>query len=162
MKRLYFILFTLLCAMAAHAQEIQTVTTKELFKEVEKIEHVKDIKINPFMMSIARVAAPDNSKEMLKQVNSMRMFFLGECSKEDIQRFTERISGVEINGFEKPVEETSENDARSRVFMKTKGDYIEEVIVATLDKENTCLIYMKGELTQETLIKMSQRDSIPQ
>ena len=46
--------------------------------------------------------------------------------------------------------------------MKTKGDYIEEVIVATLDKENTCLIYMKGELTQETLIKMSQRDSIPQ
>lgn len=90
------------------------------------------------------------------------MFFLGECSQEDIQRFTERISGIEINGFEKPVEETSENDARSRVFMKTKGDYIEEVIVATLDKENTCLIYMKGELTQETLIKMSQRDSIPQ
>lgn len=137
-----------------------TISAQEFFKKIEKIENVKDIKINSFMMSLARMTAKGPTKDLLNQIKSMRMFGLTECSDSDKIAFAEYVSSVEIKDFDK-VEDVSKEDVRSIVFISYKDDYIQEVLVATLGEEIYGLISMKGELTEEMLLRMSKGEFAP-
>lgn len=88
------------------------------------------------------------------------MFGLTECSDSDIIAFAEYVSSVEIKDFDK-VEDVSKEDVRSIVFISYKDDYIQEVLVATLGEEIYGLISMKGELTEEMLLRMSKGEFAP-
>lgn len=137
-----------------------TITSQELFKKIEKIENIRDFKVTPFMMSFARMTAQGSSKELLNQIKSMRMFGLSECCESDKIAFAEYMSQVEIEGYNR-AEDVSEEGVRSIVFLKSKDDVFEEVIVATLGSEACGLISMKGELTEEMLLRMSQGEFAP-
>lgn len=161
MKYLCTIVLSLLMFFEATAQVASdTITTKDLFARLEKIENVKDVKINSFMMSMARLTARGSVKEFLNQIKTMRMFGFDECSASDKTAFDEYISAVEIREFDK-VEEVSESGIRSVVFVGYGDDCIEEVIVATLSEEICAMIYMKGELSEEMLLRMSQGEFAP-
>lgn len=124
------------------------ISADELFNTIKEYNKADFIEINSFMMGIAKMAAPREERAFLDKLKSMRIIDLEPCSKDDRDRFVEFISTVELSSFEPAVnvcDEENEND-RVRIYIKIKGDYITDMIVANWDEKECQLIQMSGKM----------------
>lgn len=111
------------------------------------------------MMSIARLSAPEDKRELFKAIKKMQIFSFENCSDEDKATYADRLSNIEIENYNFTVADTIDIENRVRILAKEENDKtISEIIIATLGRETHTLIYMEGKLSMDMIIAMSQEN----
>lgn len=131
-KFLLILLFGILCNTAM-AQ-----SPDSLYEEFTAYANADGIRITPFMMKLARMAAKDDkdedskqAKEFLKRTKRMAIVDMDHCSDADKERFVARIKSVNIPGFERFLDEEGD---KAIVFFKGDGNKVSCIISASLDE----------------------------
>ena len=164
MKTLRFLstLFAiLLVTPLTYAQSGETITPNALFKELRKIENANYTNISSVMMTMARAMTSGDEKSFLENIKSMRIITFNDCSASDVEQVANRLRTIEFKDYE-PGVTTTEGNTEMRVFIKTKGDEVKEIIIATLIENNVTLMQINGNLSIEDLEKLSKSNPIQQ
>ena len=100
-------------------------------------------------------------KSFLENIKSMRIITFNDCSASDVEQVANRLRTIEFKDYE-PGVTTTEGNTEMRVFIKTKGDEVKEIIIATLIENNVTLMQINGNLSIEDLEKLSKSNPIQQ
>lgn len=155
MKKLIVCMLLAVMTMAAQATTPKTIFNK--YKETSKAEYLH---IPRLLISFAAKSDPE-SKEVLKNISSVNILNLEECTKEVKDAFREDVTQLTLDGYEEVVNSTDKNE-NTRIFMLFKEDSIREILVVDASDSDAALVQVKGKFTQEDFQKMMEEpDKLP-
>jgi hypothetical protein len=121
--------------MAATEKKI---TVEQLFKDFSKQKQATHVKINGFVMAISNLFADT------KGVMGIEVYSFDECDSEVKDNFNEAVKNLNDNSYEMLIS-TSEGKQRTKILMKVKKDYINEIVVIA-GGDDPALIRIKGKI----------------
>ena len=116
-------------------------TVEELFSSFSKEKNTTHVKIGGFTMSLAKVFTDT------KGVSGVEVYSFDECDKNVKDRFNEAVKSLKDSSYETLVS-TSENGERTKVLVKIKDDFINEIVVITGGNDPT-LVRIKGKIKSD-------------
>ncbi len=129
------------CFSKENGQMIETsdnTTVEQLFADFAKEKSTTHVKVGGFAMALARVFTDT------KGVSGIEVYAFDECGKEVKDKFNTAIKNLNDKSYETLVS-TSENGERTKVLLKIKDDYINEIIVVT-GGDDPALVKIKGKI----------------
>ena len=113
-------------------------TVEHLFNTFSKEKNITRVSIGGFTMSLARIFTDT------KGVSGVEVYSFDECSKSVKENFNAAIKNLKDDSYETLVS-TSENGERTKVLVKIKDDFINELVVVT-GGESPALVRITGKI----------------
>ena len=141
--------------------ELKEVTVDKLFDEMSEIKDASDMKINSFMLGMAKMFAPKEDQVFLNKVKSMRIIMFKDCSTAGKKQFEQYIKSIKIKGFQSEEDMRDEDDAenylpeKSKVFAKIKDETINEIVIADFTEEDPTLMHINGKFKLSELEELA-------
>ena len=149
MKKTVFIIVWLFAGMLS----ISAQTVDELFNEYKDKQNVECIEIPKVMMSMAKgFMKSDKDGEILKKIHSMKVLTI-ENDVTLCKEFAAKVSKLNKNGYETMVNSNEDNE-KSLILVKTKGDTITEMIILSIELSECSLVQLKGKLKPSDMSKI--------
>ena len=101
-------------------------STKDIFEEFSKEWNAESVSIPSFLMTIGRWFMDDDTPEIAKSINFMRVLDLEDCSSKVKARFNEKVNNLQLEGYETMIQ-SIENGEKVRILTRIE--------------DNTCLLY---------------------
>ena len=140
MKKMIFIalLTTIMCQTGFATAPNQQTTVDALFSNFSKEKNKTHVKLGGLIMRFANVFSDS------KGVTNLEVFSFEDCDKSVRDNLNEAIKNLKDDTYETLVS-TSENGERTKVLVRIKDDYINEIVVAT-GGDDPALIRIKGKI----------------
>jgi hypothetical protein len=142
MRKVIFItmLATIICQNSFCTEKIEKVenTVEQLFNDFSKEKDVVHLKISGIPMLLAGIFNDTRG------VKGVEIFSFGECDKEVKDDFNEAIKKLKDSAYETVIT-TSEKGERTKILLKIKDLYVNEIVVVTGGNDPT-LIRVKGKI----------------
>lgn len=151
MKRLIGIMALLLALQSVWAGNVGGV-----FNEFKDAKHADYVYVSPFLMKLGKMFMRNEDKEtydMVRNVSSVQVLDLEECSTAVKQRFTRRIARLNRNGYETMVRVNDEGE-KVGILTKTKGDVIREMLIVCSGQDDCVLVRIKGKFKESDIDKL--------
>ena len=139
--RAYVLIFTI---MFAGCKTSAGQNADELFSNFSKEKNAEVVTLGSFLTKMAKSFVEDG-----KEIESIRVLSLEECSDETKKKFEKGVSNLKKDGYETLVRSNGENED-THVMIKTKDDIIYELLVITTGNEPK-MVSIKGKLKQSDL-----------
>jgi len=97
-------------------------TVEQLFSNFSKENNTTHVKIGGFTMSLARIFTDT------KGVSGVEVYSFDECDNSVKDNFNAAIKNLKDDSYEALVS-TSENGERTKILVKIKDDFINEIVV---------------------------------
>lgn len=150
-KNLLLTLAFLLTCQVMSAQ-----TANDLYNEFKNEENITSVKVPHWLMSIAASNDKDvKSKEELKQIKSLRVLDLDECSDRTKKRFLNEAKKLFDNGYEELVKANSE-DSQALILVKGDEQIINEVVIIGGDNESCSGVFITGNIRPEYIEEITK------
>ena len=116
-------------------------TVEQLFSNFSKENNTTHIKIGGFTMSLARVFTDT------KGVSGVEVYSFDECDNSVKDNFNTAIKNLKDDSYETLVS-TSENGERTKILVKIKEDFINEIVVIA-GGDSPALVRIKGKIKSD-------------
>ena len=113
-------------------------TVEQLFSSFSKEKNTVHVKLGSFAMTFAKIFTDT------KGVSGVEVYSFDECDNSVKNRFNEAIKSLKDKSYETLVS-TSEDGERTKVLVKIKDDYINEIVVVT-GGNDPALVRIKGKI----------------
>jgi hypothetical protein len=120
------------------AKAEKKITVEQLFKDFSTQKQATHVKIGGFVMSISGLFADT------KGVKGIEVYSFDECDNEVKDNFNEAVKKLKDSSYETLIS-TSEGNQRTKIFIKVKDDYINEIVVIA-GGDDPALIRIKGKI----------------
>lgn len=153
-SRLSIILIAILLAVSnSWSQE----KPNDIIKRYSKTPEAVYTNITPFMMSMARMmTSKKDSTDFLKSIHSMKILNMSECSTTILEELTNTLDSLSIEGYETENKE-SEDNGKSRVFVKVKDDIINEIFITYYGGDNVIMMLINGKMSKNDIEQMIKK-----
>lgn len=149
MKRLALIL--LVAVLSLPVAMAGKITTDELFNEFSSARNAESVKVNSFVMWLAKLTAGnDSDAEIIKNISSVRVLDLESCSSEVKARFANRATNVKLNDMEDLVNVTEDGN-KVKILAKVKEEKIQKLLVMCYGPSDCCLVEINGNFDLKDL-----------
>lgn len=161
MRKIIIAFALLLVGVAVNGQ-----TVDKLMKKYKDKPGVELIHVNKSMLTLAKlggkemnfgnnkISVTDDSK--VKEVNILTFEGCGESLKKDFEKDFS-TANLEDNGYELLLN-TNEDDENVNIFAKKEGEICKEVVIQAIDKEDTVLVQIFGEIDLKKLMENADKD----
>ena len=113
-------------------------TVEQLFSSFSKEKNTVHVKLGSFAMTLAKIFTDT------KGVSGVEVYSFDECDNNIKERFNEAIKNIKDESYETLVS-TSEDGERTKILVKIKNDYINEIIVMA-GGNAPALVRIKGKI----------------
>ena len=158
MKRIIFIALLAViisqgCFSKEYSGQIETgekKTVEQIFNTFSKEKNTTHVSLGGFTMSLARLFTDT------KGVSGVEVYAFEECEKSVKERFNEAVKNVKDSSFETLVS-TTENGERTKVLVKIKNDYINEIVVL-VGGNDPALVRIKGKIKPDDVKSVIEKN----
>lgn len=150
MKRLALILLiaTLFLPVTLAAKVI---TTDQLFNEFASTPKAESVKINSFLMWLAKLSiGNDPDAKVVKKISSVRVLDLESCSKDVKTRFANRAAQVSVSDMEDLIN-VNEDGNKVKILAQIKKEKIHKLLVMCYGTSDCCLVEINGKFDMKDL-----------
>ncbi len=145
----------LLVLMVVVLQNISAKSVKQLINEFKHEDKAESVYVSPLLMKVAKIAADKDDMDeagrlALKKVKSIRILSLEDCNKSVKDRFSQEVENLNDEEYQPLIVANSDGD-KVKVMMLTKNDIIRELVIFTVDDEDSAIIQINGKLTQDDI-----------
>ncbi|MDE5812422.1 MAG: DUF4252 domain-containing protein [Muribaculaceae bacterium] len=138
MKRI--ILFLLISILSLSVTSHAKSTAKSLFAEFSSESGAESVNISPFMIKLSRLIAGNLPEtEILKQISSVKVLDLENCSADVKSRFAKRAADFSADGMEELIN-ASENGEKVRMFTINRDNLIRKLVVLCYSVNGECCV----------------------
>ena len=151
MKQLITLIALMLLAQATWATDI-----KDVFNEFKDTPRAEYVSISPFLMKIGQCFIDEEEgpeMALAKQVRSMKVLDLSDCSPEVKARFTRRMADLDDKGYETLVRVNDEGE-KVNILVKQKNDVIREMLIVCAGTDDCTLVFFKGKFKPEDIDRL--------
>lgn len=142
MKKL---IFTIVCAFIGMTS-LSAQTVDDLFKEYKDKKGVECIQIPKAMMSMASgMVKEKDGKDIIKKIDHIRILNI-ENQPALCREFSEKAIQLKKKGYETMVNSNEDNE-KTLILVKTKGDYISEMVILDIEPKECSLIQLRGKFS---------------
>ena len=113
-------------------------TVESLFANFSKMKNTTHVKLGGFIMSITNLFTDT------KGVTNIEVFSFDECEQSVKDHLNDAIKNLKDDSYETLVS-TTENGERTKVLIKIKDDFINEIIVVT-GGNDPAFVRIKGKI----------------
>lgn len=159
MKKLATLLTILLLAQATWA-----INVKEVFNEFKDTPRAEYVSISPFLMSIGKCFINEEEgpeMALAKQIKSMKVLDLEDCSPDVKARFSRRIADLCHDGYETLVRVNDEGE-KVNILVKEKNNVIREMLILCTSPDDCTMVLFKGKFKTEDIDRLINEDSMGQ
>jgi hypothetical protein len=143
MKKLLFVMMFMLTCQATSAQEALELIHK--YRVENKAEYLS---VPHVLVSIAAMKAKDErSRKLLRQVRSVKVLSLEDCSPDVRKNFVQGMSELTSKGYEEYIRVKDEGDT-VLVLMKENGRHVGEIVILTTDEEDCVALLVSGKINR--------------
>ena len=125
-------------------------TVEQLFKTFSKEKNTTHVNLGGFMMSLARMFTDT------KGVSGVEVYAFDECENSVKENLNAAIKNLKDDSYETLVS-TSENGDRTKVLVKIKDDYINEIVVIA-GGNDPALIRIKGKIKPDDVNSVIEKN----
>lgn len=136
---------------AAAAQQYNCDGVSDLFRDFKYCKKAEYVHVPKLLLKVVSALVKDDDpevKKVLKVISSVRTLDLEACSPDVKQQFLQRVKKLKTNGYEEIVRQKT-SDEHTLVMVKTKKDYIRQLVVVSCDGEDCALVQIKGKIRPE-------------
>ena len=130
----------------AEAQSIE-----RLFRDFASADNQESVKVGRFMMTLAGAFTDTFG------VNGVEVISLGNADDAVKRRFTDAVRNIRDAGYELMID-AKENNHRTRVMARMKGDVIHELVVLS-SGDNPALVRIKGKIKKSDIDRIVNEHS---
>ena len=142
MKKL---IFTIVCAFIGMTS-LSAQTVDDLFKEYKDKKGVECIQIPKAMMSMSSgMVKEKDGKDIIKKIDHIRILNI-ENQPALCREFSEKAIQLKKKGYETMVNSNEDNE-KTLILVKTKGDYISEMVILDIEPKECSLIQLRGKFS---------------
>ena len=145
--------YLLAIAMIIACQSTFAQSTQDLFDEFGKEYNAESISISPFLMSIGRLFMDNDTPTIAKQIKSIKILDLEDCTDSVKTRFGERTNKQKLEGYE-PMIQVNEDGEKVRIFALPYKERIKELLLICTGDDDCTLIQMKGNIRKEDIAEL--------
>lgn len=150
MKRIALILLVAILSLPV-ALANKVTTTDDLFKEFSSARKAESVKINSFLMWLAKISmGNDPDAEIVKKISSVRVLDLESCSPEVKTRFANRAAQVTVSDMEDLVN-VNEDGNKVKILGQIKKEKIHKLLVMCYGQSDCCLVEINGKFELKDL-----------
>lgn len=150
MKRLALILLVAILTLPVALADKVT-TADDLFKEFSSVRKAESVKINSFLMWLAKLSmGNDPDAEIVKKISSVRVLDLESCSPEVKTRFANRAARVTVDDMEDLVN-VNEDGNKVKILAQIKKEKIHKLLVMCYGQSDCCLVEINGKFDLQDL-----------
>ena len=125
-------------------------TVEQLFNTFSKEKNTTHVSFGGFVMSLAKLFTDT------KGVSGVEVYAFYECDYSVKERFNTAIKNINDKSYETLVS-TSENGERTKVLIKIKDDYINEIVVIA-GGNDPALIRIKGKIKPDDVNSVIEKN----
>ncbi|MDR0743442.1 MAG: DUF4252 domain-containing protein [Tannerella sp.] len=119
------------------------VTIEQLFTDFAKEKNTVRIKIGSFTMALTRIFTGT------KGISGVEVYSFDECNSVVKNKFNTAIQNLKDQSYETLLS-TSKNGETTKVFLKMKNDFINEIVVVT-GGDGPAMIRIKGKIKPDDI-----------
>lgn len=151
-KKIFMICSVVLLSISLSAQDIGSIMEK-----YGKVENVELVKINNFMLTMARAVADKESKQVLKKITGIKV--LSADSTANVRSLMSDIDNATNRQNYEKVVEVREKGETVNIYFKELGKNKTELLVVNNEKSGTLnLILVSGSITPEEFEKLNNNE----
>ena len=133
-------------------------STKEIFEEFGKEWNAESVSIPSFIMSIGRLFMDDDTPEIAKSIDFMKILDLEDCSSKVKARFNEKVNNLQLEGYETMIQ-TIENGEKVRILTRMENDAIRELLIVCTGNDDCALIQLNGKIKKEDIAELVNEET---
>lgn len=158
MKKLVLLVCVLLSVTALNAKGRMN-SVKDVISKYSKVENVTKVNIGGFMMSLAKPFMDREDREAINEmnINGIDIIDLSDCSSAVKESFTadmRKVLGSESYNEYIPMIKVTENGQKTEILVKQSDDCVNEMLIFSTDKEDCCIISIRGNISMEEVDRM--------
>lgn len=143
------IIFAIVCAVT-FTMSISAQTVDDLFKEFRDKDNVECMEIPKAMMSMASgMMKKEKGNDLIKKINHIRILSI-ENNDAVCKEFKARAANLNKKGYETMMNSNEDNE-KALILVKTKGDYITEMVILALEPSECALIQLRGKFNSNDI-----------
>lgn len=140
MKKLLFVFALMLVSTSAFSQ-----TVEKLFNEFKDKPGVQAVNLDKASLSMfAGATKNEKSKKMIDNIDAIKILHIEDNAKT-CKQFAKKVDKLKTEGFETLVN-VKEEDETTRIFTRSNGDIIDELIILHLEKDECTLLHVFGKI----------------
>lgn len=148
MKKLLFTVVLVWICSLANAQNVD-----DIFKEFKNEPNAECVNVSPFLMSIGKLFAHGEGSSIISKIKSMKVLDLERCTATTKERFNQSIEKLKLNKYETLIR-VNDSGEKVRILAKQKKDYISELLIISIDKDDCTLVQINGKIRQKDIDKL--------
>jgi hypothetical protein len=143
------IIFAIVCAFTC-ITGLSAQTVDDLFKEFKDKNNVECVNIPKALLSMApAVMKKEKGSDLVKKIDHIRILNI-ENDDALCKEFKARAANLNKKGYETMVNSNEDNE-KTLVLVKTKGDSISEMVILALEPSECSLIQLKGKFNSNDI-----------
>lgn len=137
MRNITHIITLLLALFLCLPASAQQATPESLTKQWSKEAKADLMELSPFMLKLASKFVSSEGKAFLKSSKKISIIDLADCSPESKTRFKQQLEQLQLKGYIREVKQDDGSGNKVIVFIKAEGEYILDILCASVEKKNT-------------------------
>ena len=133
-------------------------STKEIFEEFGKEWNAESVSIPSFIMSIGRLFMDDDTPEIAKSIDFMKILDLEDCSSKVKARFNEKVNNLQLEGYETMIQ-TIENGEKVRILTRIEDNTVRELLIVCTGNDDCALIQLNGKIKKEDIAELVNEET---
>ena len=133
-------------------------STKEIFEEFGKEWNAESVSIPSFLMSIGRLFMDDDTPEIAKSIDFMKVLDLEDCSSKVKARFNEKVNNLQLEGYETMIQ-TIENGEKVRILTRIENNTVRELLIVCTGNDDCALIQLNGKIKKEDIAELVNEET---
>ena len=151
-KKIFLTCTVVLLSLSLAAQDISSIMNK-----YGKVENVELVKINNFVLTMARMAADKESKQVLKKITGVKV--LAADSTANVKNLISDIEDVTTRQNYEKIIEVREKGEKVNIYFKELGKNKTELLVVNSEKSGEVnLVLISGNITPEEFKELNNKD----
>ena len=133
-------------------------STKDIFEEFGKEWNAESVSIPSFLMSIGRLFMDDDTPEIAKSIDFMKVLDLEDCSSKVKARFNEKVNNLQLEGYETMIQ-TIENGEKVRILTRIENNTVRELLIVCTGNDDCALIQLNGKIKKEDIAELVNEET---
>ena len=133
-------------------------STKDIFEEFGKEWNAESVSISPFFMTIGRLFMDNDTPEIAKSINSMKVLDLEDCSNKVKARFNEKVNNLQLEGYETMIQ-AIEDGEKVRILTRIENNTVRELLIVCTGNDDCALIQLNGKIKKEDIAELVNEET---
>lgn len=145
-KYVLYLILGLFLSLSCYSQNID-----QLLRKVSQTETIEKVKINGFMMSMAKMFGEIKDIPIAKGISSLEVYTLSNCAPDLKEDFTKLFNNAKEKGSYETLIFVKEEGKGIRIMVKKEKDTIKDMVLLCMEENEPTIIKFSGKIKEKDL-----------